>query len=97
MAVYFPLTDAIKSRGYDEVGLRLLKADDFEYPFWAVLDGCRLEHIQVNNETAVYADPDFVPDCIIWFGSLPEEPVSVGDRTYNKITKYGEKQYLLEN
>ena len=97
MAVYFPLTDAIKAQEYDEVGLRLLKADDFEYPFWAVLDGCRLEHMQVKNETAVYADPDFVPDCIIWFGSLPEEPVQIGARTYNKITEYGEKQNLLEN
>lgn len=96
MAVYFPLTDRIKSRQYDEVGLHLLKADDFEYPFWEILDGCRLEHILVSNETAVYADESFVPDCIIWFGKLPEEAVEVGGRRYDCITEFGGKQYLLE-
>lgn len=97
MAVYFPLTDQIKSRQYDEIGLHLLKADDFEYPFWQMLDGCRLEHVLVSNETASYADESFVPDCIIWFGSPPEEPVKIGDRIYNKRTEFGNKQYLLEN
>lgn len=97
MAVYFPLTDEIKSRGYDEVGLYLQKADDFEYPFWEILDGCRLEHVLVNNDTAVYADESFVPDCIIWFGSQPEEPVEIGGRTYDRWTEFGCRQYLLEN
>lgn len=97
MAVYVPLVDEIKSHEYDEVGLRLLKADDFEYPFWEMLDGCRLEHVLVSNETAIYADESFVPDCIIWFGSPPEEPVKIGDRIYNKRTEFGNNQYLLEN
>lgn len=97
LAVYAPLVDEIKSHEYDEVGLRLLKADDFEYPFWEMLDGCRLEHVLVNNETAVYADESFVPDCIIWFGNPPEEPVKIGDTIYNKRTEFGNKQYLLEN
>lgn len=96
MAVYFPLADQIKSCQYDEVGLYLLKADDFEYPFWEILDDCHLEHILVNNETAVYADESFVPDCIIWFGKLPEEPVEIGDRVYDCITEFGGQQYLLE-
>lgn len=97
MAVYFPLADQIKSCRYDEVGLHLMKADDFEYPFWEILEDCRLEHVLVRNETAVYADESFVPDCIIWFGKLPEEPVKIGDRTYHKSTEFGNKQYLLEN
>ncbi len=97
LAVYAPLADEIRSRQYDKVGLRLLKADDFEYPFWEMLDGCRLEHVLVRNESAVYADEGFVPDCIIWFGALPDEPVSVGNRTYTKMTEFGKDQYLLEN
>lgn len=97
LAVYAPLVDEIKSRQYENVGLHLLKADDFEYPFWEMLDGCRLEHVLVSNETAVYADEDFVPDCIIWFGNLPEEPVKIGDRIYYKSTEFGNKQYLMEN
>lgn len=97
LAVYAPLADEIRSRQYETVGLRLLKADDFEYPFWEMLDGCRLEHVKVKNESSVYADKSFVPDCIIWFGPLPEKSVSIGDRTYQKITEFGNYQYLLEN
>ena len=97
LAVYAPLVDEIKSHGYEDVGLYLRKADDFEYPLWEMLDGCRLEHILVSNETAVYADESFVPDCIIWFGNPPEEPVKIGDSIYRKRTEFGSKQYLLEN
>lgn len=97
LAVYAPLTDAIKSQRYESVGLYLLKADDFEYPLWEMLDGCRLKHIQVKNETAVYADDSFTPDCIIWFGSLPEKEIEINGKTFDQVTEFGEKQYLLEN
>lgn len=96
MAPYAALTDQIKSRGYENVGMHLGKADDFEYPFWAMLDGCRLEHVLVKNETAGYADETFVPDCIIWFGELPEEPVAVGGQIYGRVTEFESKEYLLE-
>lgn len=96
MASYAALTDQIKSQGYENVGLYLNKADDFEYPFWAMLDGCRIEHVLVENETAGYADEAFVPDCVIWFGSLPEEPVTVGGQTYGRVTEFENKEYLLE-
>ena len=96
MAPYAALTDQIKSRGYENVGLYLHKADDFEYPFWAMLDGCRLEHVLVDNETAGYADETFVPDCIIWFGELPEEPVVIGGQTYGSVMEAENKEYILE-
>lgn len=96
MAPYAALTDQIKSQGYENVGLYLHKADDFEYPFWAMLDGCRLEHVMVENETAGYADEGFVPDCIIWFGALPDEPAAVGGQTYSRVTEVENKEYLLE-
>lgn len=96
MAPYGALTDRIKSQGYENVGLYLYKADDFEYPLWAMLPGCRLEHVLVENETAGYADETFVPDCIIWFGELPEEPVVIGGQTYGSVTEAEHKEYLLE-
>lgn len=96
MAPYAALTDEIRAHEYESVGLRLQKADDFEYPFWAMLDGCRLEHMLVDNETAGYADETFVPDCIIWFGSLPEERVVVGGQTYGRVTEFAHREYLLE-
>lgn len=95
MAVYPPLADEIKAQGYQTVGLYLKKADDFEYPFWAMLRGCRLEHILVENESARYADESFTPDCIIWFGTIPEElPEEI--KPYQKITEFGNSQYLME-
>lgn len=97
LAVYPPIVDAIHSKGYESVGLYLRKADDFEYPFWAMLDGCRLEHILVKNESEIYADTGFVPDCIIWFGNLPEEVLEINGKSYGLVTEFGEKQYLLEN
>lgn len=97
MAPYAALTDEIKSRGYENIGLYLKKADDFEYPFWAMLDGCRLEHVLVDNETAGYVDETFVPDCIIWFGALPEEGVEIGGQIYGRVTEFAKKEYLLEN
>ena len=96
-AVYYAaLTDEMKARKYESAGLHLMKADDYEYPLWMMLDGCRMEHVYVENESAVYADLEFTPDCIIWFGSLPEEPVAVNGRVYDQITDFGEKYYLLE-
>lgn len=97
LAVYAPLVDAIKSQGYESVGLYLRKADDFEYPLWEMLDGCRLEHILVKNESEIYADADFIPDCIIWFGNLPEESLEINGKSYGQVTEFGAKQYLLEN
>lgn len=96
MAPAIALTDEIKSRGYKNVGLSL-GSDDFEYPLWKMLEGCRLEHIMIKNESAVYADENFVPDCVIRFGELPEESLQIGNKTYNRITKYAENHYLLEN
>lgn len=97
MAPYAALTDEVKSHGYENVGLYLKKADDYEYPFWAVLDGYRLEHVLVDNETAGYADETFAPDCVIWFGALPEKPVEIGGQIYGSVTEFGESEYLLEN
>ena len=77
MAPYAAIRDEIAAHEYENVGLYLNKADDFEYPFWAMLGGCRLEHVLVENETAGYVDETFVPDCIIWFGRLPEGPVEL--------------------
>lgn len=94
-AYYAALADEIKSKKYKTVGLHLMKADDFEYPLWMMLDDCRLEHVNVENESAVYADSEFIPDCIIWFGTLPDE-VTVNGRVYGQATDFGEKYYLLE-
>lgn len=95
-ACYVEMADEIKSRNYERVGLYLRLADDYEYPIWAMLGDQRIEHVNVRNVSAVYADSDFTPDCIIWFGSLPEEPIVVNGAKYTLVKDYGERQYLLE-
>lgn len=93
-AYYAELTDAIKSQIYASVGL-CMEVDNYEYPIWKMLDGQRIEHVNVHNESAIYADQDFVPECIIWIGALPEEPVMVNDQIYAQIEDFGENHYLL--
>lgn len=92
---YIGLTDEIRAQGYESVGLYMTKADTYEYPIWAMLDKQRIEHINVENESAVYADSDFSPDCIVWLGWYPEEPVSINEKAYTQIKKIGEGFYLL--
>ena len=94
-AYYAQVTDKIKSEGYASVGLHLMLADDYEYPIWKMLSGQRIEHVLVDNESAVYADRSYTPDCIIWFGELPQEPVAVNGRIYSQISDFGEGHYLL--
>lgn len=93
---YAEVTDDVKGREYESVGLYLMKADDYEYPIWEMLGNQRIEHINVQNESAIYVDKEFTPDCIIWFGALPDGPVMVNGAWYTQIEDYGEKHYLLE-
>ncbi len=92
---YAKITDEIKGRGYGSVGLHLFRADDYEYPIWAMLTGQRIEHVLVDNESAVYADETFTPDCVIWFGTLPDEPVEINGEVYDQILDYEDRHYLL--
>lgn len=91
---YIELTDAIKSKIYASVGLHM-GGNRYEYPIWKMLDGQRIEHINVENESAIYAQQDFIPECIIWIGALSEEPVEVNGQVYTQIEDFGEDHYLL--
>lgn len=92
---YVGLTDEIRAQDYESVGLYMTKADTYEYPIWIMLDGQRIEHINVENESAVYADSDFSPDCIVWLGRAPEESVTINEKVYATIKNIGEGFYLL--
>ena len=92
---YAEMTDAIKSQIYPSVGLHIA-IGYYEYPIWKMLDGQRIEHVNVHNESEIYANRDFVPECIIWIGALPEEPVTVNNQIYTHIEDFGEDHYLLQ-
>lgn len=92
---YCDVADEIRGKEYQSVGLYVVKGDAYQYPLWAMLGDRHMEHVNVKNESAVYADDSFTPDCIIWFAALPEEPVTINDRVYDQICDFGENHYLL--
>ena len=51
--------------------------------------GVRIEHVAVDNETAVYGDPAFVPDCVVLADLEPAEAIAVGNRTYRPVLESG--------
>lgn len=62
---YESLADAINKDNYKNIGL-YLGVDTYEYPLTALIDNfSRIEHINVENETAVYEDASFIPEAII--------------------------------
>jgi hypothetical protein len=93
---YAAAADAVKGADYQTVGLYVVRGDAYQYPVWAMLGDRHLEHVNVTNDSAIYADPDFTPDCILWFASLPEEDFEINGKVYSKVTDFGEKHYLLE-
>ncbi|MGN0277919.1 MAG: hypothetical protein ACI4C4_01050 [Lachnospiraceae bacterium] len=95
MKYYCDVADEIKGKDYQTVGLYVVQGDAYQYPLWAMLGDRYMEHVNVQNESAVYTDESFTPDCIIWFASLPEKSVVINGRVYDKISDFGEKHYLL--
>lgn len=90
------IVQLIKDNGYGEIGLRLGE-DDYEYPYWALLEGevGRIEHVRVKNESAVYLDEEYQPDCIVWYGKLPEKEFKWNGQTYSRVRELAEKRYVL--
>lgn len=95
MKYYCNVADEIKGKDYQTIGLYVVQGDAYQYPLWAMLGDRYMEHVNVQNESAVYTDESFTPDCIIWFASLPEETVVINGRVYNQTFDFGENHYLL--
>lgn len=92
---YCEVADEIKGEDYQTIGLYAIKGDAYQYPLWAMLGDRHLEHVNVQNESSIYIDESFTPECIIWFAGLPEEPVIINGRVYDQISDFGEGHYLL--
>lgn len=62
---YERLADVTNKGNYRNIGL-YLGVDTYEYPLTVLIDNfSRMEHINVENETAVYEDTSFIPEVII--------------------------------
>lgn len=64
---FFDISAIIQRTGMKNVGW-VVTGDTWEYPMWVLLDdvkNLRMEHILVQNASAKWEDPDFIPDGII--------------------------------
>lgn len=93
---YYNLCSGIKDQEITTVGLKTGE-DDFEYPIWKMLEEKveRIEHVYVENATSRYEMHDYLPECIIWIGELPEEPIIRDGKIYNVKMNYENRYYLL--
>ncbi len=94
--LYHAMADDIAKYRYHTVGL-YIGGEHFEYPIWELTKDSveQIEHINVENESSIYAKEDFTPDCIVWIRSLPEKPVEINGELYDTVYDYGENHYLL--
>ena len=77
---------------------------EYEYPLWYMLRDAnvRIEHVLVDNETAVYTDTAFMPDCICYLideisgtDEPPEETITIRGTQFTLDQKIGENCYLF--
>ena len=85
---YSEIAKAVEEKGYVNIGF-ICGADSYEYPFWKMLEGTllRFEHVCVENETRIYADEDFQPDCIIMVDVEGDQTIECRNTTYTLSTE----------
>lgn len=61
---YDDLAAYLNQKDYQNIGLYM---GGYEYPIWAMLKdkSTRIESLGVEKRSLIYADPDFVPECIV--------------------------------
>ena len=86
----------ITENGYTNLGI-FQGGDDFEYPYWAILHNKieRMEHVNMYDESLVYADKTYQPECIIWLGTFSENEFEWNDQSYGVGLKVDESRYVL--
>lgn len=89
------LAEHIKEQGYEDVAFVCPMYLNWEYPLRVLLKDApvRFSYIDVNNATAVHADPSYVPDAIITFYGEYADTYRYGDRLYREIVSG--KNYAL--
>lgn len=91
---YRMLDDFLQDREFDELGVYLTWGAG-EYPIWKMVDSdVRIEAVNVSNETAVYADAEFVPDYIIVKGANGEDIEEYMNHNYALEEVFDEKIYV---
>lgn len=93
---YGIICQSILDGGYKKIGLSI-GSDTYEYPIWKILEGQaeQIEHVNVSNESLIYDDGSFIPDCVIWIGNVPETVFSWNGQVFSHLMEAEEGYYLL--
>lgn len=79
---YKEITDYINGLNVKNIGL-YIGGDSYEYPLIQMLsNNPRIEHINVGNETVIYADDSFIPEIVITYEKGEINSMSVNGQEY---------------
>lgn len=79
---YEEITEYINTLDIKSLGV-YIGSDSYEYPLIQMLSGdLRIEHVNVGNETAIYADDSFMPEMVITYEQGEIDSMSVNGQEY---------------
>ena len=79
---YKEITEYINTLDIKSLGV-CIGSDSYEYPLIQMLSGdLRIEHVNVENETAIYADDSFMPEMVITYEQGEIDSMRVNGQEY---------------
>ncbi|MBQ2802452.1 MAG: glycosyltransferase family 39 protein [Lachnospiraceae bacterium] len=93
---YEAICQYIQENNYEYLGI-YQNGDEHEYPYWAGLreQMKRMEHVNIYNESGIYVDRKYQPQCIIWLGPLPQEDLVWNGQGYTVGFVGAQQRYVL--
>ena len=95
---YLNTLDWVKEKGYQRIGIKL-SGFNYEYPIWYILDNpeLQIEHVLVKNASIMYADTDYIPDCILGDVNLGDfsDTIVYNGVAYQKSEQFVENKYMV--
>lgn len=84
---YEEITQYINETECKNIGLRI-GGNSYEYPLTQMIKGDRrIEHIMVENETAIYADKTFTPDIVVLYESIDPDNLKINGNIYSEVVE----------
>ena len=91
------MTEYVNTHECKNIGL-YIGGDSYEYPLTQMItEGKRIEHVDVDNETAVYADDTFVPDLILVYEKESSDTMTIGRYNYHRVKKLESGEIWAKN
>ena len=82
---YEEIVEYINETECSNIGL-CIGGDSYEYPLTQMIEGKRrIEHILVENETAIYEDQTFIPDIVVIYENTEPDSLELNGNIYSKV------------